>query len=123
MAPRHSPPRVSGARGARQYRRGTVCRIHAGRSRPERVAGERNRGNRIGRGRVDGWCCGAFGHTEFAKLNGAINDSLKSETVKASLAKFNVEALIGSPREFATFIAGEADKWGDIIQSNNIKAE
>jgi tripartite-type tricarboxylate transporter receptor subunit TctC len=58
-----------------------------------------------------------------ATLYGAINDSLKSPTVKASLAKFNVEPLIGSPREFETFIAGEADKWGDIIQSNGIKAE
>jgi tripartite-type tricarboxylate transporter receptor subunit TctC len=58
-----------------------------------------------------------------AKLNGAIGESLKSPSITASLAKFNVEANITSPPEFATFIAGEAEKWGGIVKATGIKAE
>jgi tripartite-type tricarboxylate transporter receptor subunit TctC len=58
-----------------------------------------------------------------ATLNGAINDSLRSPAVKASLAKFNVEPIIGTPQEFAKFIADEADRWGGIIRKNGIKEE
>jgi tripartite-type tricarboxylate transporter receptor subunit TctC len=58
-----------------------------------------------------------------ATLNGAINDSLRSPAVKASLAKFNVEPIIGTPQEFAKFIADEANRWGGIIRKNGIKEE
>jgi tripartite-type tricarboxylate transporter receptor subunit TctC len=58
-----------------------------------------------------------------AKLNAAINDSLKSPMVKNNLAKFNVEANIASPHEFADFLAAEAKKWGGIIRTTGIKAE
>ncbi len=57
------------------------------------------------------------------KLNGVIGDSLKSPSIVASLARFNVEANITPPREFAAFIAAEAEKWGGIIKAANIKAE
>ncbi len=58
-----------------------------------------------------------------ARLNAAINESLNSQTLKASLAKFNVEANITSPQAFATFLAAEADKWGGIVKATGIKAD
>ena len=58
-----------------------------------------------------------------AKLNGAIDDSLKSQAVQANLAKFNVEPNITSPSEFAGFIAAETAKWGGIIKATGIRAE
>jgi tripartite-type tricarboxylate transporter receptor subunit TctC len=57
------------------------------------------------------------------RLNVAVNDSLQASAVKASLARFNVEAIGGSPQDFAKFIADEADRWGGIIRKNNIKEE
>jgi tripartite-type tricarboxylate transporter receptor subunit TctC len=57
------------------------------------------------------------------RLNAAINDSLKSRTVKERLAKSNVDTNIVSPSEFAAFIASEAEKWGGIIRTSGIKAE
>src|SRR5215204_2811220 len=57
------------------------------------------------------------------KLNAAIGESLKSPSIQGHLAKFNVEATIQTPQEFAAFIAGEAEKWGGIIKTANIKAE
>jgi tripartite-type tricarboxylate transporter receptor subunit TctC len=58
-----------------------------------------------------------------ARLNGAIGASLKAPSVTANLAKFNVEANISAPQEFATFIAGEAEKWGGIVRATGIKTE
>jgi tripartite-type tricarboxylate transporter receptor subunit TctC len=56
-----------------------------------------------------------------AKLNGAINDSLKSPAVRDKLAKFNVEPNITSPQEFTSFLATQAQKWGGIIKATGIK--
>jgi tripartite-type tricarboxylate transporter receptor subunit TctC len=58
-----------------------------------------------------------------AKLNAAINESLTSPAMKAHLDRFNVEANISTPAAFATFIAAEAQKWGDIVRATGIKAE
>jgi tripartite-type tricarboxylate transporter receptor subunit TctC len=58
-----------------------------------------------------------------AKLNGAINEALKSPAMQAHLARFNVEANLASPQEFATFVATEAQKWSGIIKTAGIKAE
>jgi tripartite-type tricarboxylate transporter receptor subunit TctC len=58
-----------------------------------------------------------------AKLNAAINETLKSPAMKGHLDRFNVEANISTPPEFATFVATEAKKWGDIIRTANIKVE
>jgi tripartite-type tricarboxylate transporter receptor subunit TctC len=57
------------------------------------------------------------------KINGAINQGLASPAMKANLAKFNVEPTITTPREFAKFVAAEAEKWDSIIKSTGIKAE
>jgi tripartite-type tricarboxylate transporter receptor subunit TctC len=58
-----------------------------------------------------------------AKLNEVINESLKSPEVQAHLARFNVEANLTTPQEFAEFIASEADKWGGIVKRTGIKVE
>lgn len=58
-----------------------------------------------------------------AKVNNAINETLKSPAMKPHLAKFNVEANLTTPQEFASFIASEAKKWGGIVTSTGIKPE
>jgi tripartite-type tricarboxylate transporter receptor subunit TctC len=55
------------------------------------------------------------------RLNSAINDSLKSPELQASLAKFNIEANIRSPKEAAAFMAGESKKWGEIVKATGVK--
>jgi tripartite-type tricarboxylate transporter receptor subunit TctC len=57
------------------------------------------------------------------RLNDAINQSLQLPAVRASLVRLNVEPNITTPREFASFIAAETDKWGGIIRTAGIKAE
>jgi tripartite-type tricarboxylate transporter receptor subunit TctC len=57
------------------------------------------------------------------KVNAAINDGLKSPTMKQGLAKFNVEPNIGSPQEFSEFLAAEARKWSEIVKATNLKIE
>jgi tripartite-type tricarboxylate transporter receptor subunit TctC len=58
-----------------------------------------------------------------ARLNGAINDGLKSAQTRHDLAKFNVEPNITSSREFSVFLAAEAHKWAEIVKATNIKVE
>jgi tripartite-type tricarboxylate transporter receptor subunit TctC len=58
-----------------------------------------------------------------ARLNAAINESLQSQAMKDHLARFNVEATVAPPQEFAAFLATEAKRWGDIIRATGIKVE
>jgi tripartite-type tricarboxylate transporter receptor subunit TctC len=58
-----------------------------------------------------------------ARFNGVINDGLRSDAMKASLAKFRVEPRPGSPEDFAAFIASEAKKWAGVIASAGINVE
>jgi tripartite-type tricarboxylate transporter receptor subunit TctC len=58
-----------------------------------------------------------------AKVNAAINESLKAPVMTSHLAKSNVEANVTTPEQFASFIAGEAKKWGGIVTATGIKAE
>jgi tripartite-type tricarboxylate transporter receptor subunit TctC len=57
------------------------------------------------------------------RLNRAINDGLKSDEMKKSLARFRVEPRPGTPQDFAKFIASESKKWADVITAANIKVE
>jgi tripartite-type tricarboxylate transporter receptor subunit TctC len=43
--------------------------------------------------------------------------------LKDGLAKFNVEANIASPQEFAAMLAQEAEKWAGIVKAAGIKVD
>jgi len=57
------------------------------------------------------------------RLNGIINDSLKSAEMKDTLAKFGSEANITTPQEFTTFLAGETKKWGDVAKAARVQVD
>jgi tripartite-type tricarboxylate transporter receptor subunit TctC len=57
------------------------------------------------------------------KLNGAINAILGSKDLEASLAALSARPKIGTPQDFASFIAAEAQKWTSVAVAANIKAE
>lgn len=57
------------------------------------------------------------------RLNGALNEALRSSDVRASFARLGIEPMIGTPREFAAVIAAEAPKWAEIVKSTGIKVE
>jgi tripartite-type tricarboxylate transporter receptor subunit TctC len=57
------------------------------------------------------------------KLNTAINQGLASPDTRAMFAKFSAEAKIGSPQDFADFIALEAPKWAAIVKTSGAKVE
>ncbi len=52
------------------------------------------------------------------KLNAAVNEGLRSPEMKASMAKLGFEAKIGTPQEFAAFIAEELPRWTEIAKSS-----
>jgi len=58
-----------------------------------------------------------------ARINEAIGQSLRSDTMKASLAKFRVEARPGTPAAFGAFIASESKKWAGVISSAGIAVQ
>jgi tripartite-type tricarboxylate transporter receptor subunit TctC len=57
------------------------------------------------------------------KLNGDINAVLKSEELAPALKRFGYEAKITTPAEFATFFAGELQKWPPILKATGIKPQ
>jgi tripartite-type tricarboxylate transporter receptor subunit TctC len=57
------------------------------------------------------------------KLNGAVNDGLRSPELRASLAKLGIEARPHTPQEFAAALADQAVKYDAIVKSTGIKIE
>ena len=57
------------------------------------------------------------------KLNGVINETLRAPEVVELLSKLGSTARIGSPQEFAIFLAGETRKWADIAKAANVLVE
>jgi tripartite-type tricarboxylate transporter receptor subunit TctC len=57
------------------------------------------------------------------RLNAATNAALASSEMKASMAKLGIEGTIGSPQDFAAFIAAEAPKWAEIVATSGVKVE
>ena len=58
-----------------------------------------------------------------AKLNGTVNEILKSKDAEAGLARLSAESKIGSPQDFAAFIATEAPRWAAIANETGIKVD
>src|SRR5262249_32822779 len=56
-------------------------------------------------------------------LNAAVNQSLKSPEVEAALMTLGVEPRIGSPEDFAAFLASERERWGAVIRQAGIRVE
>ncbi len=57
-----------------------------------------------------------------AEPNAAINTPAGRRT-KASLAKFSAIAKVGTPQEFAGFLAHEMAKWADIVKLAGAKID
>jgi tripartite-type tricarboxylate transporter receptor subunit TctC len=58
-----------------------------------------------------------------ARLNFAINESIKSAEIEAALTKLAVEPRIGSPEDFAAFLAQERERWSAVIKAAGVKVE
>jgi tripartite-type tricarboxylate transporter receptor subunit TctC len=57
------------------------------------------------------------------QLNAVINGVMKSHEVRAALATFGGEVLIGSPQDFARHIGAETQKWVAVAKSAGVQAE
>jgi tripartite-type tricarboxylate transporter receptor subunit TctC len=57
------------------------------------------------------------------KLNGAINDALKMEDVRAKLTGAGIQIQGGTPEKFASVIQAEIDKWGKVVKDAAIQPE
>ena len=57
------------------------------------------------------------------RLNRAINDSLGSDAMKATLAKIGFQANIGTPQDLAAFIAAEMARWAEVARLTHVKIE
>jgi tripartite-type tricarboxylate transporter receptor subunit TctC len=58
-----------------------------------------------------------------SRLNAETNAALRSPEMKASMDKLGIEATIGSPQDFAAFIADEAPKWSRIVEASGVKVD
>jgi tripartite-type tricarboxylate transporter receptor subunit TctC len=58
-----------------------------------------------------------------AKLNEAVNAELKTDAMRASLARFALTPDIKSPQEFGAFLAAEVKKWREVVDKAGIKAQ
>lgn len=56
-------------------------------------------------------------------LNAVINEGLKSPETKTALARLNAIARIGTPEEFAAFLANEVPKWAALVKLAGARAE
>jgi tripartite-type tricarboxylate transporter receptor subunit TctC len=57
------------------------------------------------------------------RLNGVVNDGLKSKEIRESLFKFASDPFVSTPEEFAALISRESKKWADLVTAANLKIE
>jgi tripartite-type tricarboxylate transporter receptor subunit TctC len=57
------------------------------------------------------------------KLNKEINAVVADPLIKARFASLGVDPMSMTPAAFGKFIADETEKWGNVIQALNIKAD
>jgi len=58
-----------------------------------------------------------------ARLNAAINESLKAPVVQATLAQLSVDVKPGTPEEFGSFLAMEKEKWLAVAKAAKIQLD
>ncbi len=58
-----------------------------------------------------------------ARLNAAVNESLKAPAVQATLAQLSVDVKPGSPEDFGAFLATERDKWLAVARAAKIQLD
>ena len=58
-----------------------------------------------------------------AKVNAAINDTLRSPKMTAAMTKLGMDAKIGSPQDYARFIAEETPRWSEVVKAVGVKPE
>jgi tripartite-type tricarboxylate transporter receptor subunit TctC len=58
-----------------------------------------------------------------AKVNAAINATLQSPEMTGAMTGLGMDAKIGSPKDFATFIGEETPRWTEIVKSSGVKLE
>jgi len=51
------------------------------------------------------------------KLNTAINEALKDQTLLSNFSKQGLDPLGGTPAEFASYIKSETERWASVVQS------
>jgi tripartite-type tricarboxylate transporter receptor subunit TctC len=54
------------------------------------------------------------------RINGAINDALRTNEVRANLASLGFDVKPGTPAEFGTYLGQEVVKWGDLVKQTGI---
>ena len=57
------------------------------------------------------------------KLNAAINEALQSPEMTASMKKLGFEYTIGSPKDFAAFVAAEIPRWTAVVKASGLKSQ
>ena len=57
------------------------------------------------------------------RLNGALNDALRSPETQATFARIGFETRPGSAQEFAARIAGDSEKWARVIELTGAKID
>jgi tripartite-type tricarboxylate transporter receptor subunit TctC len=69
------------------------------------------------------WAPAATPAAIIEKLNNATNTALRSPEMKAAMHKLGVEPIIGTPKDFAAFIAEERPKWAKIVETSGVKID
>lgn len=57
------------------------------------------------------------------RLNQAVNEGLKSNEVRATLAKLGIEGKSGTPQDFAAALSEQARTWRVVVEATGIKAD
>jgi tripartite-type tricarboxylate transporter receptor subunit TctC len=57
------------------------------------------------------------------RLNGVINEALRSPETRAALDKLGIEPKITTPQEFAALVATESKKWAEIVRLAGVKID
>jgi tripartite-type tricarboxylate transporter receptor subunit TctC len=57
------------------------------------------------------------------QLNGAINEALQSTEMTASMKKLGFQARIGSPQDFAAFVAAEIPRWSAVVKASGVTSQ